>query len=194
LAPVRLLLSLGLVLSMSGTEVERAQQLARSRESERRQFHRRYLVDLPDATVTQFEVITEFRRLVLLTEEHILRGDWLFSRGARAAEQALMPFRGLVVIRSTIRFNPLNTYITPPPYTLGIGDPAAASAAAMDTRVTPQFATPYKLRGKTVTSLLGATLEADAKTAELGQTRRRLAVILEGKEIARTTVDFAQLD
>lgn len=191
---MRLLLLFGLVLSVSGTEVERAQQLARSRESERQQFHRRYLVDLPDATVTQFEVITEFRRLVLLTEEHILRGDWLFSRGTRAAEQALMPFRGLVVIRSTIRFNPLNNYVTPPPYALAVGDPAAPSLAAIDTRVTPQFSTPFKQRGKTVTSLLGATLEADAHAAELGQTKRRLAVVFDGREIARTTIDFAQLD
>ena len=80
---MRLLLSLGLVLSMNGMDIERAQQMARGRESERQQFHRRYVIDLQDATVTQFEVITEFRRLVLITEEHILRGDWMFSRGTR---------------------------------------------------------------------------------------------------------------
>jgi hypothetical protein len=194
LAPVRLLLSLGLVLSMSGTEIERAQQLARGRESERQQFHRRYLVDLQDATVTQFEVITEFRRLVLVTEEHILRGDWLFSRGTRSAEQALEPFRGRVVVRSTLRFNPLNTYITVPPYVLAAGAPTGASLPALDTRVTPQFSTPFKVRGKTLTSLVGATLEADISTAELGQTSRRVAVMLEGKEVAHTVVDFARLD
>ena len=97
---MRLLLSFALVLSMSPSEIERAQQMARSRASEREQFHRRYVFDLRDATVTQVEVITEFRRLVIITEEHIFRGDWMFSRSGRSAEQALAPSRGIVTIRA----------------------------------------------------------------------------------------------
>ena len=191
---MRLLLSFGLVLSMSGTEIERAQQTARGREPERQQFHRRYLVDLQDATVTRFEVITEFRRLVLITEEHILRGDWLFSRSVRSAEQALEAFRGVVAIRSSIRFNPLNTFIASPPYALAIGGPAGEQLSAVDTQITPQYSTPFKARGKTVTSLIGATIESVVPTAELRQTTRVVAVTLDGKELARTVVDFSRLD
>jgi len=194
LAPVRLLLSLGLVLSMNGMDIERAQQMARGRESERQQFHRRYVIDLQDATVTQFEVITEFRRLVLITEEHILRGDWMFSRGTRAAEEALAPLRGLVTIRSNIRLNPLNTYVTPPPYVVAIGSAAGDRLAAVETKLTPQYSSPFKAAGKTRMSLLGATLDAGVPTAQLGPTIRTIAVTLDGKELARTTIDFARLD
>ena len=64
-----------LISPMGGTDIERAQALARARDSERQQFHRRYVIDLPDPVVTQIEVTTEFRRLVLIAEEHVLRGD-----------------------------------------------------------------------------------------------------------------------
>jgi hypothetical protein len=192
---VRLLLSFALVLSMSPGEIERAQQMARSRTSEREQFHRRYVFDLRDATVTQIEVITEFRRLVLVTEEHILRGDWLFSRGTRSAEQALAPSRGLVTIRAVLRFNPLNTYITPPPYLLALGTDAAGGAQSLlETQVTPQYSAPFKVRGKTLTSLVGATLEADVGSVQFGQASRVVAVMFEGKELARATVEFGRLD
>jgi hypothetical protein len=191
---VRLLLSFALVLSMSNTEIERAQQVARGRESERQQFHRRYVVDLPDATVTQLEVVTEFRRLVLITEEHILRGDWLFSRSVRSAEQALMPFRGVVIIRGNIRLNPLNTYIAPPPYVVAVGGPAGEPLVAVDTRLTSQFSAPFKARGKTITSLVGATFEAAVPASQFSQNPRTVAVSLEGKELARTLIDFSRLD
>jgi hypothetical protein len=193
---VRLLLSFALVLSMSPGEIERAQQMARSRASEREQFHRRYVFDLRDATVTQVEVITEFRRLVLITEEHIFRGDWLFSRGTRSAEEALAPSRGMVTIRALVRLNPLNTYITPPAYLLALGANAAGGAPALlETQVSPQYSTPFKARnGKTLTSLMGATLEAEIGAVQLGQSSQIVAVILEGKELARTTVEFGRFD
>src|SRR2546426_734129 len=93
-----------LVSPMSGTDIERAQALARARESERQQFHRRYVIDLPHPVVSQLEVTTEFRRLVIIAEEHVLRGDWMFTRSIRAAETALAPTRGLITIKAQVRF------------------------------------------------------------------------------------------
>jgi hypothetical protein len=193
---VRLLLPFALVLSMNGGEIERAQQMSRARDSERQQFHHRYVFDLHDDTVTQIEVVTEFRRLVLITEEHIFRGDWLFSRSETAAEKALASVRGIVTIRAAVRFNPLNTFITPPAYLLAISaGEARAAPAVIETQVTPQYSAPFKARGGKMVSLLtGATLEADLPAAELRQTTRVVAVILDGKELARTTVEFARLD
>jgi hypothetical protein len=193
---VRLLLSFALVLSLSGSEIERAQQVARGRDSEREQFHRRYLFDLRNPDVTQIEVVTEFRRLVLLTEEHIKRGDWLFSRSVRSAEEALGSSRGLVTIRAIVRFNPLNTYITPPRYLLTLGASSGApSQVALETEVSPQYSVPFKARnGKMVSSLTGATAEADVPATQLGQSTRSIGVFLEGKELARATVEFGRLD
>jgi hypothetical protein len=193
---VPLLLPFALVLSMSSGEIERAQQVARGRDSERQQFHRRYVFDLKDDTVTQIEVITEFRRLVLVTEEHIFRGDWLFSRSVRSGEQALAPTHGLTTIRATVRFNPLNTFITPPAYLLTMSaDDRGKPPVVLETQVTPQFSVPFKARtGKMVTSLVGATLEATLPTVQFGQISRVLSVILDGKEVTRTTVEFGKID
>ena len=112
---MRAVIAIALVATMGGAEIERAQQVARSRESEREQFHRRYVFDLKGDTVIQIEVITEFRRLVLTTEEHLRLGDQMFSRGVREAEAAMAPTRGLVTFRSKLRFHPLNTYADVPP-------------------------------------------------------------------------------
>ena len=193
---MRLLLPFALVLSMSGSEIERAQQVARGRDSERQQFHRRYVFDLKDDTVTQIEVITEFRRLVLVSEEHIFRGDWLFTRSVRSGEQALAPTRGLTTIRATVRFNPLNTFITPPAYLLAMSTGVAGKPpSVLETTVTPQMSVPFKARdGKMLSSLVGATLEANVPSAELGQLTRVLTVLLDGKEVARATVEFGKLD
>jgi hypothetical protein len=72
---MRLAVAIALVVAVGGAEIERAQQVARSRDSERAQFHRKYFFDLPGDTVTQVEVITEFRRLVMITEDHLRVGD-----------------------------------------------------------------------------------------------------------------------
>ncbi len=198
---MRLALAIALVAALVGSDIERAQQVARSRDSERAEFHRRYVFDLPNDTVTQLEVITEFRRLVLITEDHLRLGDQMFSRGTRAAETALAPTRGMLTFRSKLRFNPLNTFAAMPEYRLALGPAASPSTVAtaplneIDTQVTGEYSRPYKDRGgKSVKTLLGATLQTDVPASGIGQTLRPLGVLFEGREVARVPVDFARLD
>jgi hypothetical protein len=199
---MRAVIAIALVATMGGAEIERAQQVARSRESERAQFHHRYVFDLKDDTVTQIEVITEFRRLVLTTEEHLRLGDQMFSRGSREAEEAMAPTRGLVTLKSKLRFHPLNTYADVPPFKIALG-PAASTAASItsspltpiDTRAAGEASQPFKdAAGKRVVALLGATLQADVPAVRIGPASRALGVVLEGREIARVSVDFGRLD
>jgi hypothetical protein len=186
--------AVALVVSMDGNDMERALAIARARDAERQQFHSRYVINLSDPAVTQLEVITEFRRLVIIAEDHVLRGDWMFTRGLRAAEQALAPSRGMLTIRARVRFNPLNTFIVPPDYALAVGIPSGV-LVPVDTQLTPQFSTPFKNRqGKTLTSLMGATLESTLPADQIGQTSRPIAVTLDGKEVVRATVEFSRLD
>jgi hypothetical protein len=198
---MRIAAAIWLVIALGGAEIDRAQQVARSREAERAEFHRRYLFELKDDTVTQIEVVTEFRRLVLITEEHLRLGDQMFSRGTRLAEAALAPTRGLVTFKARLRFHPLNTYSTIPDFKIALGPASSASTAApaalegLDTEVTGEYSQPYKGRsGKNVKTLLGATLQADILASRVGPTRHPLGVVFDGKEIARTVVDFEHLD
>src|SRR5262249_14423255 len=119
----------------------------------------------------------------------VFRGDSMFTRGRRAAEDAIKPLRGLVTIRAQVRFNPLNTFIDSPPYTLALG------ANAVETRLTPQFSTPFKTRDKkTLSSLIAANLEAAIPADRLGQRTITVGVLLDGKDQGHASVDFGRLD
>jgi len=178
-----------LVSPMDGADIERALSIARARDGERQQFHRRYVIDLPGQIVTQIEVITEFRRLVIIAEEHVLRGDWMFTRGRREAEDALKPLRGVVTLKAQVRFNPMNTFIDSPKYVLAVGDDV------VDTQLTPQYSVPFKARdGKTLSSLIGVGLEASMPARGLAQSVKAISVMLDGRAAGRTTYDFSKLD
>jgi hypothetical protein len=185
--------AVALIVSMGAADMERALAIARARDSERQQFHSRYVFNLNDPAVTRIEVVTEFRRLVVIAEDHVLRGDSMFTRGLRAAEQALAPTRGMLTLRAQVRFNPLNVFVVLPAYALAVGSPAGA-LQPVDTQVTPQYSAPFKARGKTQTSLIGATLEATVPSEAIGQLARPVAVTLDGKEVTRAAVDFSRIE
>ena len=187
-----------LVSPMGGADIERAQALARARDTERQQFHSRYVINLLDPVVTQIEVVTEFRRLVIIAEEHVLRGDWMFTRSVRAAGEALASTRGKITLKAQVRFSPMNTFIESPPYGMAISAGAAGDNVPLEpivSQLTPQFSVPFRTReGKTLSSLIGATIEAGVPTARFGQGTWVIAVTLDGKEIDRCAVDFSRLD
>jgi hypothetical protein len=70
----------------------------------------------PSGVVDSVEVITEFRRAVLIVREHAMRGEYSFTANDLAA--ALAPYRGLVTFIAHVRLHPLNTYAGPPAYDL----------------------------------------------------------------------------
>ena len=175
-------------VALSQQDIERALAIARGSEAERARFHSHYLFSLNDATVTQLEVITEFRRFAITAEDRLHRGDWMFTQGTRAAERALAPRRGQTTIVAQLRFNPLNTYISVPVFEIRLGAPP------LDTRTTPQYAPPIPGQRNTATSLVGAVLETDFAAAAIGQMARPVSVMLDGKALARVTVDFAHIE
>jgi hypothetical protein len=183
-----------LIPALTGADIERAMALGRARDADRQQFHRAYVFDLPGPVVTQVEVITEFRRLVIIAEEHVQRGDWMFTRGIRAAQDALGSARGMLIVKAQVRFSPLNTFIEPPPYTIAMSGSSTAMDV-LDTQVTPQYSVPFKTKDKkTLSSLLGATLETTVEARRVGQGARTVAVLLAGKETGHTVIDFRQLE
>jgi hypothetical protein len=183
----------GLIATLSQGDIERAQQIARGTEAERARFHAAYTFALGDPTVPELDVITPFRRAVIVTEDHLRRGDWLFSRSVRSLEEALAPARGIVTISARVRFNPLNAYVSVPPFTLALAGTADVGLSAVDTRTTPEFSLPFKSAAGKGTALIGATLEADVPAGRVESAVSRIGVLLEGKEIGATVVDFRAL-
>ena len=191
---MRLAIAIALVGTMTGEQIERAQQVARSRDSERAEFHRKYVFVPPGDIVTQIELVTEFRRLVMITEQHLFAGDQMFSRGVRQAEEALAPTRGVLTLRAHLQFHPLNAYVTVPEFQLALGrDGGSEALVALDTKVTGEFARGPRNRGRT-TTITGATLQADVPASRAPQATGSVGVVLEAMEIARVSVDFARID
>src|SRR5205809_268880 len=189
LGPLRVaVFLLALIWPMTQAEMERALSIGRAFDPERARFHQPYVIATTDPTVEQIEVVSEFRRVVMFAEEQIRHGDHMF--GLRQAEPALRPWHGKVTIVARLRFHPLNVFLASPPYVIVIGDPLVA---ALDTRRTSLYALANSQKPAAPTPVTGAVVETDFDAQAVGQGARTIRVVLEGKEVTRTVVDFAQL-
>jgi hypothetical protein len=69
-------------------------------------------------TIDSAEIITEFRRAVILVRDRDALGDYI--QDTRTLSNALAPFAGLVTFVVQARLNPLNAYVKAPAYELYI--------------------------------------------------------------------------
>jgi len=181
--------------SLTTQDIERALKLGRGTEAQRARFHARYVVPLPDSVAQYIEVVTEFRRYVLKTEERARVGDWMFAQGTRAAQEVLRPWRGRVSIIARLQFDPLNTYPSVPPFVLLVG--GSPQIEPIEGHITPLRSLPSQARTRgngAFTYLVGATVQLDFDAASLGQTERPVSLILDGRELGRVTIDFAAIE
>lgn len=179
-------------VSPTNPDILRALRLGRSAEVERARFHARYVLPVQDPVVREIEVITEFRRFVLKTEERARLGDRMFAESVRLAQEALRPFRGRLSVIAHFQFGPLNTYTAVPAVVVLVG--GRPEIDAIEGRVTPIWSFPFETRNGSSTYLVGATLEMDFDAMSVGQTERPVSVFLDGRELARVMIDFAKLE
>ena len=163
--------------------IERAIDLGGRGSAERDRAHVRYSVEVGHPVVQGFEVITEFRRVVLAKEQQVQIGNRFY--GAREAEEMLRPWRGRVSVVAHVRFSPQNALVTVPHYEMRI-------EGARDTR----RILPYEVRRNPLfsnTTLLGADIEGIFDAGQLEKTRG--TVILESPPgpLSAATIDFGSL-
>lgn len=178
-----------LKIDISPADVDRALTIARATESERMRFHTPYIQHVNTPFVERAEVISELRRVVLMAEEQIARGDRFFAYSTTRANDALQVFRRRVSIRARIRFHPLNNYVSVPPVALSmVGNEAALIGVARE----PVYGFPVEAGA--AAPLLGAVVEGTFEAEAIGQATREFSVTLNGKELGRFEFDFAKLD
>jgi hypothetical protein len=183
-----------IVTPMSRADIERAAALARwpRSDADRARFHRRYVTDLHGVmadsfAVTRIEVITEFRRLELIAEEHARAND-TFGRGSlRDAKEALAPWRGRVTVAVRIEFTASTRYLPAVPGVTVAFD-GLPRIDALDSHTIPIYS------GEESPTLVGGTVETVFDAATLARVRQPLAVRYEGRELTRLFLDFTQLD
>jgi hypothetical protein len=178
-------------LNLTQEDIDRALVLARSTDRERARFHEQYIHRLDNPTVQSVEIVTEFRRMVLIAEERILRGDRAFAYSTRLAAEALKPWKDRVSIVARLRFHPLNTYVTVPDVEVLLDGPNA-EAAFVGVLKEPQYA--MTVSPGEQAALVGATIEGVFEASRIGQTERTVVLRLDGKPLAVVGLDFAEVE
>jgi hypothetical protein len=187
-----------LKVELTRTDIERALTIARwpRSDADRAQFHARYIVPVnrppvDSWIVEQVEVVTEFRRIEQMAEEHARVNDLWGRAGIGEVEQAIRPWRGRVSIVVRLALRASGIYIGGvPPVDVIVGGPD--EVPPLDVRRTDRYA---NCGGSTVhCPVIGGLVEHIVGAAATGQTTRTVRVVLAGKELAAVTVDFGALD
>jgi hypothetical protein len=179
-----------LKIAISPQDVDRALTIARSREAERAQFHAPYIQVVDTTFIERVEAVSELRRVVLLAEEQIARGDRRFAYSLTRATDALEVWRRRVAIIARVRFHPQNNYVDAPPVTIRL---AGNDRALVGVKRDAVLALPPGRTGEFV-PVLGAVVEGVFEAEALGQSVRDFVIELEGRELGRVTFDFSTIE
>jgi len=184
-------------VALTQSDTQRALRLAGATETARAQFHSPYVIAVKGSGIREMQVLTEFRRTVLAAEDALKRGDWAVAQGARSltghsVDDAVKPWRGKVTITADLQLEAMHTYVAVPNCEVMMG--GMPVVPSIDRRTSPRSSLPYSNRGTMTTSLVGAVLEADFDATAVGTTSRDAVVMCEGRDVARTTIDFSRLE
>jgi hypothetical protein len=161
-------------------------------DAERARFHQRYIFPVNGPTIEYFaiqkvELLTEFRRLELIAEDHARVNDMFGRGGLKDVEDAAKPFQGRLTVVVVLTFD-ISRYITGVPEVRLAFDGATILLPA-DVRSAGVYS-----NDKKNPILIGARIEADFDARPVGQELRTLSIYRSGKEIARVPMNFAKLD
>jgi hypothetical protein len=178
------------VTGLDRPQIESALRLARSSDAERARFHEAYRVPVPQREVESLEVITEYRRMVMIAEERMSTGAWSYTVTIRSAEEALQPWVGKLAIRARVKFHPMKVYPRVPGIAIFVGDPPGRQAPQQISS-SPLFA--LGTSSTQANPMVGAQVDAVFDAAAVG--RGRLTVMILGPETleVRVPVDFGSL-
>jgi hypothetical protein len=133
-------------------------------------FHGAYQLAPADPRVTQLEVITEYRRAVLLAQAEADRGNFVLS--PTGLTKLMEPFRGQTAIRAQVSISPMAVFVGPPDYriVLGVG---ARHLSALDEKRNPVYsvnsdpAGPAPMIAVTIETMFAAEALRDERCCEL---------------------------
>jgi len=182
-----------LTLRITTADMQRALTLARwpTTDGERSRFHQNYQFAVNGATVDYFavrslEVVTEFRRLEMIAEEHARLNDTFGRGGLAEVEDALRPWRGRLTIVVSLVFDP-GKYIT--------GVPAVDMVLEGPTLIAPLETTRDGIySGGARPVLVGCRIESRFDADAVGQEVRPVFIHRNGSPLARPPIDFSKLE
>jgi hypothetical protein len=181
--------------ALTERDIAHALNVANGSDATRALFHAPYMVATSDPVIEHLEAVTEFRRFVLAAEDLLKAGNWMMARGGfdargRTVKDLLRPLAGQISIRARLRFHPQNNYGTLPAFDILLGEPTLLAINAIRTpHVAPATGEPGSRD-----VITGATIEMFYNSPTIGDRALPVRLLLEGKEVARATFDFARVD
>ena len=133
--------------------------------------------ELPvNASLDRAEIITEFRRAVLLVRDKYNIGE--FGMTEHDLATAMAPYAGKVTFVAQVRLNPLHTYATPPAYELYIATgPASKPLAAKAVKRDPVYPPGLGFGS----SFVGIRLEGSFDRADIERARAPMLTVTDDK-------------
>jgi hypothetical protein len=176
-------------LDVTPQDIERALAIARGSDRERATFHAPYIVKVNDPFLESVEVVSEYRRMVLLAEDRGRKGDRAFVYSLKLAQQALGPWHQRVSVIARLRFHPQNNYVDVPPADVAL---IGAEGARIGVLKEPILSLPSGDPGEPL-AVLGAVVDGSYDAIGVGQMPREAVVTLDGKQLGRVKFDFGLL-
>ena len=144
----------------------------------------------PSGVVDSVEVVTEFRRAVLIVRDHANRGEYSFTTNDLAS--ALAPYRGQVTFIAQVHLHPLNTFAAAPAYDLYVrtgpqSKPVASPAIKREAVYAPGSAGPGN-------AIVAVRLEASFARADIMNATEPTLVLIDehGAIVWQTRIDLAR--
>lgn len=139
-------------------------------------FHKSYSLS-PSGMIDRAEIVTEFRRAVLIVRDRVLlQGDYQF--GGEALAKTLLPSKGLVTFIVQVRLHPLHAFPKEPAYDLYVGTgPQSAPIASTGVKREPVYAQ----GGGPGAAMVAVKLEASFSRSELNRTARPQLIVTDDK-------------
>lgn len=182
--------ALAIDLDVTLEDVDRALAVARAPERERAVFHARYIQHVDVPLVERVEVVSEYRRVVLIAESRIREGDRSFGFSVSRAAEAAKVWKKRVAVLARLRFHPQNNYVDVPEIDIRMSGHEEARIGVLKQRID---APSSGIAGERV-PVVGAIAEGVFDAEAVGQGRRELVIAVDGREAARVTFDLAVID
>ena len=177
-------------LDVTAEDIDRALSIARLSARERAGFHAPYVKAINTPFVESVDIVTEYRRVVLMAEERARRGDRMFGYSVSLATQALSPWKRRLALVARMRFHPHNNYIGVPAVDVSV---AGYERALIGVLKEPVLSLPSAAGSEHLT-VIGAVVEGVFDAEAVGQGLRDFVIRLDGREVALVRFDLSVID
>ena len=177
--------------TLGGAQLEEAWRLGRTRRpAELDDFTRPYFIARGGPGQPTVEVITEFRRAVLLTRQQADFGSYSWTPTDLA--RAMTKHAGLTTVRAEVWLPLVHVYVGTPTYRLDLYDAANRTVMPVEEKRDPIYTPSITGEGSAMT---GVTLESIYRAEALRQAGCCLLILVDpnGQTVVKKEVDLAGL-